>query len=153
MEPTRLPAEITESSLSKGQVRLRQRVADLIVEGKTISEIATALSRGDKHKAYNWRQKLRRWAATDKVFVGLLHEAANANLQVGLAPASAGLTRRAARGRVGEVKLLMEAAGFHNSKQTHEHTGEVKISITMPRPTPVANLEEGGIVDADVVED
>jgi len=44
-----LPAPKTKSSdLSEGQLRLRMRVVDLMVEGKTLPEIAKQLGRGDK---------------------------------------------------------------------------------------------------------
>jgi hypothetical protein len=147
-----LPSRKTKSStLSAAQMELRERIVAKIADGMGYTEVAKLLSRGDKRKAYNWRCRIRRWAATDPYFIQLLHNAAQSELQLGLRPASAGLSRRAARGRVGETKLLFEASKFHSPKTMHEHTGDIKISLDIPRPRQITQGDDE-VVDAEVVE-
>lgn len=59
--------------------------------------------------------------------------------------------KRAARGRMDAVKFLGEASGIHNPRVKHEHSGEVKIKLDMPRPMfrVDADLDDANIADAD----
>ncbi len=60
--------------------------------------------------------------------------------------------RRARKGNVPAAKLLLEMAGYHNSKVDHNHSGEVKISINnVARPPREKDVVD--IPDADVVEE
>jgi hypothetical protein len=68
---------------------------------------------------------------------------------VGLVPATHALAGRAARGRPDAIKVLFEASGFHNPRVRHEHSGEIKIKLDMPRPAFGSDDE---VVDADVVD-
>ena len=74
----------------------------------------------------------------------------------------AALSRRAKRGRVDAIKLALEVTGVHNPRVKHEHSGDISISLNMPRPPVVENnivgapaqaVEDGTIVDAEVVEE
>lgn len=72
------------------------------------------------------------------------------------------LAKRAKRGRVDAIRLALEVTGVHNPRVRHEHSGDISISLKMPRPAEVSNqtageaaqaLEEGNVVDAEVVEE
>lgn len=67
------------------------------------------------------------------------------------------LVRRATRGRPDAIKLALEIAGIHNPRVSHEHSGDITVTLaSVPRPEPVVNpnaqLEEP-VVDAEVVEE
>ena len=73
---------------------------------------------------------------------------AKVEMLLALVPATRALGQRAARGRPDAAKLLFEATGFHNPRVKHDHSGEIKIKLEIPRPA-----FESDVVDADVVDD
>ena len=76
---------------------------------------------------------------------------ANAELTLGVLPATNALVRKAAAGRVDAIKLVFEASGYYNPRTQVEHSGEVQITIkTINRPEPV---EDTTIIEAEVIED
>lgn len=125
-------------------------VANALIAGKTPPQIATRLA---KKRGLNKRERMlllyqiHNWINRDQVINHLLAEAAQANMKVGLPKMTEALARRGKRGRVDAIKLAMEATGFHNPRIQHEHSGEVKITLNVPRPSPVED-----VTDADVVE-
>ena len=81
-------------------------------------------------------------------------ERLNARLQldmmVGLGPTLKNLIHQASTRRdPANIKLLLEATGFHNTKVQHQHSGEITVKIDVPRPTFV----QDSVIDATVVED
>ena len=148
-----LPVPAPKSSLSVGQRRLREKVAALIADGIDPPEIARKIAKGDERKAKTWRHKIRLWAAHDEYFRALLHSHAMGTLVEGLNPATAGISKRAGRGRIDGAKLLLEATGFHNPRVDHKHSGDIKIKLDIPRPVRAHEQDDPAIVDADVVED
>lgn len=132
-------------------MRLRELIVDRLADGETVSDVAKRLGRNNPAKARKWRHKIRRWAATDQYFMQLLHLMTQGTLNEALPASAAGLARRAARGRVGETKLLFEASKFHSPKTMHEHTGDIKISLDIPRPKQITQGDDE-VVDAEVVE-
>lgn len=83
----------------------------------------------------------------------MIAETAHAELALGLVPVTKRLVERATNlGKPQEVKLVMEASQFHNPRVQHEHSGDVKVSIDIPRPVRVPNLDEQ-VEDAEVVDD
>lgn len=79
-------------------------------------------------------------------------EQAKVEMLVGLIPASKKLASRAER-KTDATKLLFETTGFHNPRMKHEHSGEVKITMDIPRPSFVDANAQIDIPEADVVED
>jgi len=75
---------------------------------------------------------------------------ADAQLEIMLAMpmAARALGRKAGRGYENAIKLLFEASGFHNPRVRHEHSGDIKITLDIPRP----NFEAETVPDAEVVE-
>lgn len=68
----------------------------------------------------------------------------------------AALVARGKRGRTDAIKLGLEMTDIHNPKVKHQHSGDISINLNMPRPGRVENqtaLEDGNVVDAEVVED
>jgi hypothetical protein len=114
-------------------------------------EIARRLAPDDKREQKKIRAQVRRLAAMDPVFQARMGELAQGHLIMSLGTATRGLERAASRGRTEAIKLLFEATGFHVTKQKHEHTGEIKVKLDIPRP-PVLD-DEGRpekIIDAEV---
>jgi hypothetical protein len=65
-----------------------------------------------------------------------------------LGPVATAVGARAKRGRIDAAKLLMESTGFHNPRVKHEHSGDIKLTLNIPRPS-----FDGEVADADVVDD
>lgn len=99
--------------------------------------------------------------ATDQTLQQAIAEEAKGILVRGVPVASTAVTKRASRGRVDAAKLVFEASGFYNPRIQHEHSGDIKVTIDIPRPERVderpGNSSAAGpgpeVVDADVVED
>lgn len=75
-----------------------------------------------------------------------------------IGPSVEAIGKRAGRGRPDAAKLLWSMTGFHNERISHEHSGDIQINVSIPRPqTTVDQLGPGkdseDYVDADVVEE
>lgn len=153
-----LPDPQNESSPTK-QDLLRLKVGDLLAEGVPYTKIALKLAKGDKKKAKMWRAKIRRWAATDARIQELIGHDTKGAMILALPSVGNAVVKRAQRGRVDAAKLVFESTGYHNPRVQHEHSGDIKISLSVPRPAAPEPVEspgkelEGPIVDAEVVED
>jgi hypothetical protein len=138
-------------------------IRSLIRKGWSGNEIACKLAPNDARKRKVIRGQVARVVADDEEFQTALMSESRGILVEGLPVATDALVKRAARGRPDAIKLLYEASGFHNPKVKHEHSGDIKIEFAnIPRPPRQENetareaalaLEDGSIVDADVVEE
>lgn len=147
-----LPAIRDPATLTEREEGFREAIAELIFLGHQPHEIAKMVYPEDEVKRKRLRNKLRRWVREDADFHARVAARAHGEMVVGLGPSVRALVRRASRGNPQALKLLFEASGFHNPKMKHEHSGEVKIKLEMPRP-PVVEDEAGPVTDAEVVED
>jgi hypothetical protein len=153
IKTTMATAHLPSRKTSKTPAKTRSdAIRKLIKRGWTSQEIAEHLGGGDERRIKTIRTQILRIIGSDKEIGEHLALVTTGSMREALPATGDGLGRRAGRGRVGEAKLLMEATGFHSSRQRHEHTGKIEISISAPRPEPVAQIEEQ-IVDAEVVED
>jgi hypothetical protein len=99
------------------------------------------------------RRKCQLLLRSDKVAIEIA-STAKSQMVMDLLPATKALGRRAKKGRPDAIKLLFEASGFHNSKVKHEHSGDIAVTLNMPRPPARVDHEaDPDIVDAEVVED
>jgi hypothetical protein len=117
-------------------------------------EAAKAIVKNDdkyNHKARVWMRRYRRWIETDEEFQKLVGQMCMGQLRGALPETVAALNRRAAKGNVPAQKLAMEASGFYSPRTTHEHTGD--IAITLKGLTRPAAVEDDPVVDATVVDD
>jgi hypothetical protein len=143
MEMPNLPAERKESST-------RRKIRALVCKGHPITEIVDKLAAGDEKKAQTVRFQIDKMLADDGAMQLAVGMAAKGAIMADLYPAAKALGRRASRGNVPAIKLLMEASRFHNPRQEVEHSGEIQITIkNAPRPV---RTEDENVVDADVVE-
>jgi len=109
--------------------------------------IARKLYPNDRKARLACYMRVRRRALSDQRVAQRIQEDAKINMMVALGPAVAALGGRAGRtGRTDAVKLLAEMSGFHNPRVQHQHSGEIKIKLELPRP-------EYDVPDADVVEE
>lgn len=76
---------------------------------------------------------------------------AQGDMLMGLPGSVNALNRRAHKGNVPAIKLHLEASGLHNPRVKHEHSGEIKVTMDIPRPTMEQDAID--IPEADVVED
>jgi hypothetical protein len=144
----------SETSLSPNEARYKDALATAIHLGKSPAEIALQLYPRDKKARRAETRRIKRLVLSDQDLQRRVGERAQAEMIWGLGVASRGLVRAAGRGRTEAIKLLFEATGFHVTKQKHEHSGEIKVKLDIPRP-PVLD-DEGRpepVVDADAVED
>lgn len=148
MHVANLPARRNESSPEPS--KLEEAIIDRLEAGETPPKIATRLAKGDKALAKRLRRKIWRMVRHDAQFQRNIAERAQAHLLAGLPAAAAGVSRRAGRGRTDAAKLAFEASGFHNPRVQHEHSGDVNITVSIPRP---AFDTDGAVTDAEVVED
>lgn len=148
-----------QSELSPREDRWQEAVADALMAGHTAASIARKLAKGDTKKYHRIYNKVRKLAQYDARFQARMMAHAKGESIMGLGKQVKAVGRRAERGRVDAAKLLWAMNGFHNERVDHRHSGEVKISVSIPRPSATQDhvagpgkLEEG-YVDADVVED
>lgn len=138
------PVPSKDPNLLPEPTRLEEWLVDHFEKGLTVPECAKLLAKGDRKKAQAIRKRLYRMVGRDKKFQQYVYERAHMNLAVGLNGATAAMSRRAARGRVDAAKLVMEASGFHTPRSKQEHSGEIKITVDIPRPD---------FVDAEAVDE
>jgi hypothetical protein len=127
-------------------LRLHERIS----KGYTTARVARELAPNSRSKQKYWRQRLRK-AMNDPRMQILIHEDAHATATAALPRAIRGAAAQAARGRMDAVKFIAEVTRFHTPRTQHEHSGDIRITIDMPRPRRVQNEED--IPDADVVEE
>lgn len=124
------------------------KLYDLVQRGHTLPRIARRLAPRDKRQQKYWRQRLTK-AMNDPRMQILIHQDAHAQALAGLPRAIKGAVRRAEQGRMDAVKFIAEVSRFHSPRIQHDHSGDITITIDMPRPK---RLEEP-IPDAEVVEE
>ena len=146
------------SNLSPKEEKWQEACADALIAGHTAASIAKKLAKGDDVKYHRIYNKVRRLAQSDARFQARVMARAKGESIMRLGPQVKAIGRRAERGRVDAAKLLWSMNGFHNEKVDHRHSGEIQISVSIPRPkTTVDQLGPGkdteSYVDADVVEE
>lgn len=127
-------------------------VLPFIEEGVKPGEIAEKLYPGPEHKAQRSALSKRIWRALaqDKLLQAKIADYARATLMAGLPATARGVIARAEEGKLDGVKLAWEATGFHSSKVQHEHSGDISVTLNIPRPTGRQAAEpalEGKVVD------
>lgn len=116
-------------------------IVDLLADGMDPVAASMRLAKGDKKRAYKIRRRMRKWIQTYPEFADRLALAAKSQaLAYGVA-ATPAVGRRAERGRTDAFKALNELSGLHNPRVQHEHSGEVKITISAPRPHRVETVD------------
>jgi hypothetical protein len=89
------------------------------------------------------RRRILNMIATSEEIQGYIANQSKAIMMAALPAVSQRLADRAIRrGEPQAVKLLFEATGFYNPRVKHEHSGDIEIKLTMPRPEP-AGLPSG----------
>lgn len=138
--------------------RREELVAEALANGHTIQTLATKLARGNARKASSYRTLFRRWMRENEAFRDRVYANATADLGLEIPAINRALAGRAKRGRPDATKLVWAASRFHNERISHEHSGDIQINVSIPRPqTTVDQLGPGkdseDYVDADVVEE
>lgn len=142
-----LPAKVNDKSLET----LRDVLVEAFERGEDPTSIAKRMHPKDKRARKIARSKLWNMAGQDEVLQQHIVSRARTRMLVGLGPASRNLVKRASSNRdIQAVKLLFETTGLHNPRVQHEHSGDVNITVSIPRPTFDA---DGAVTDAEVVEE
>lgn len=135
-------------------VSRRDKIRLLLKRGWDSGQIAQKLAPDNPRKQKSIRHQVRTLISADEEAQTYLSASAHGALIEALPSITDALIRRAQRGRPDAIKLAYEASGFHNPKVDHRHTGDVKLTVHMPR-APVAELDspppaiEGTAVDVD----
>jgi hypothetical protein len=131
--------------------KLHYVIVDALERGETLPEIARRFAKGDKVKARKNREKLRRMVRTDPLLQKALVERGGINLLTAVPATTAAVAKRAGKGRMDAARVVMEASGVHNPRVRHEHSGEIKVSLDLPRPTfsegPTIDVGEAEVID------
>lgn len=141
MAKTPTKTDESEVELSKFETYVIEKIA----KGLTPPEIARKLAPNDREMRKKIRRKVYYMLQKDAVIRKRLQDRARAETLMGLVPAAKGLSKRATR-RTDAAKVLFEITDFHNPRVKHEHSGDVKITLDIPRPTfadAVTTVEEG----------
>lgn len=125
-------------------------VVEMAFRGYSLNKMAKKLNRGGDRKSYwRWYGHLLAIEQDERFRAAIMARAEGAALRA-LPQALAGATRMSRR-RMDAVKWIGEATGFHNPRVDHNVSGDIQITMNIPRPErePV----EGELVEeADVVE-
>lgn len=144
-----LPSSKTKPRLPEKQL---QAIVDAFARGENAYAIAKRLEPHDQAKRKRIRRQIEKHS-TDPRVAELLAHRARQELMVGLVPTVRAIRKRAARGRTDAGKIVLEASGFHNPRVKHEHSGDIKVTLDMPRPKFEQDQGAIDLPDADVVED
>lgn len=145
------PAEAAASPEDK----FRSVIADLLIRGHTPGQIAKALHPDDDRARRTKRQKIKRMLLNDPKLSDEIGVRGRAKLMLRLGPVLDGLLTKAEGGNPIAAKLVLEASGFHNPKMQHEHSGEVAISLNIPRPPVDKDREletQGDVIEGSATE-
>jgi hypothetical protein len=145
------PAPIKSSESDK----VHEAIIACLGKGMSPPQIAKHMYPEDKKARRTMRLRIWRMVREDAQFHVKVAQQAKAQMVTDLLPATQALGRRAKKGRPDAIKLLFEASGFHNPKVKHEHSGDIKVTLDMPRPKRVETLDanDDEVVDAEVVEE
>lgn len=144
---------------TKANQKLSQKSIDSLIErvarGEHPNDIAKRIhpGRDERVARQRLRRKLTHALIHDQRVAQAIGERAKGELLVGLVPSAKALARRAGRGNVPAIKLISEATGFHNPRVKHEHSGEIKVTMDIPRPTMEQDRPGIDVPDAEVVDD
>lgn len=115
--------------LTKGQ----EVLLECFERGETPADIAKRKYPKDAAKRKALRRKLWRTLQRDSRLQQAVAERGKANLTLGIIPATIGLANRGGR-KTDAARVVLEATGVHNPRVQHEHSGDVNITLNIPRP-------------------
>lgn len=147
------PSVRNKSSDALEPDQVHDAIIECLAKGMTPPQIAKHMYPEADQKAERKRMRTRLWRMIreDPAFQAKVAQRAKAQMVTDLLPATEALGKRAKRGRPDAIKLLMEASGFHNPRVKHEHSGDIKITMDIPRPARVET--EDDVIDVDPVEE
>lgn len=132
-----LPATTDEQEITPQAEAAYWGIVEAYARGMTPPQIAKQVYPNDRKKRLALRQRLWRQLSRDVRMQQYIAERAQAIMLVNLIPVTEGVVGRAKRGRPDAAKLIFEASGFHNPRIKHEHSGDIKITLDVPRPKAV----------------
>lgn len=141
---------MTSTALQKTDDSLREALVEAFERGEKPADIAKRMAPNDKKRAKAIRQKVRYMLHHDERLAEAIVAKAKVSMLMGLPGSAAAVRKRAEHGNIPAAKLLWEASGLHNPRVKHEHSGDIKITLDMPRPN---FADEGHITDAEVVDE
>lgn len=127
-----------KSELQLRQERRIEAVSKAAASGMMPPEIARQMYPGKTKKAAKKRRVMRSLLyqlGSDPAFIESLHNQLKGRLQWAMAAVmNAAVERAVETGRPESVKFLAEATGFHAPRVEHEHSGDINITLAIPRP-------------------
>lgn len=143
------------SAKSSDLTDTEKAIARCFAQGMRPPKIAKLLEPDDPAARKRLRRRLWQMIRYDARVHAEIAVQAQASMAMDLGPATEALGRRAKKGRPDAIKLLFEATGFHNPRVKHEHSGDIKVTLDMPRPKRVPDEadQDEDIVDAEIVDE
>lgn len=140
-----LPKTVDSSAVEPSKAH--EYIVNRLERGETPPQIAKRLAKGDKKKAKALRRKIWRMVRNDPLMQRAIVERTQAQSLAAMPAAIGAASKRAARGRMDAVKFLGETSGVHNPRVKHEHSGDIKITLDMPRPAFGSVDDDGNVLD------
>lgn len=138
-----LPEPVASSDLPSPVNRKYHVIAAWCLERQIPFAVAAKkIAKGNRMRKNRIERKLHIALAYDPALQQMIAAQAKGIMMTSLTPATVALGQRAARGRPDATKLLYEASGFHNPRVQHDHSGEIKVSLNLPRPKSVDSTAE-----------
>lgn len=141
-----LPQNADQSALAE-PTRFHLALVNAMEKGLTVGEIAKKLAPDDPKKRKAYRGKIRRMLATDPLLAQCIVTRAQSNLLMAVPGTTTAVAKRAQRGRMDAARTVLEATGVHNPRVKHEHSGDIKITLDMPRPAFGSVDDDGTVVE------
>lgn len=131
MDMANLPTKLTQSTELAAQQRFMEAIAARVGAGQRPDQIAREVYPTDRVKRRQLRERIWRLVRQDDEFHRIVIERAHGEMVMAIEQQ----TRRLARlRRPDAIKLLFEASGFHNPRVKHEHSGNIEVKLSIPRP-------------------
>lgn len=154
--PSYMPRHATPALITTEWSTAKQdRIRTLARLGYTQNQIARKLSSSNPARYSKNLRQVRRLLAVDQEYLEIQKAVAVGHALQEFPAIMDALVKRGLRGRVDAIKLIMEVTGVHSPRVDHKHSGQVELVVTtVPRPANAnRELDEGGVVDAEVVEE
>lgn len=144
MARSHLPADKSSTDVAAPYQpsKFEQWIVLRLVAGSNPTAMAKLLHKKyPKRPVSTWRYRIMREVGRSPWIQSELAAVGRSELLMAVPSAASGVGRRARRGRTDAAKLVFEATGFHNPRVSHDHTGEIKITLDVPRPKRVETVD------------
>lgn len=131
MDMANLPAKSTQKSELAAVERFRTAIFEQVAAGRRPEEMARAAYPKDRVARQRLRRRIWKMLESDEDLLRKIQMRAQSEMALALIPQTQRLARLR---RPDAIKILYEASGFHNPRVKHEHSGNIEVKLSIPRP-------------------